>query len=79
MFGWSELGTWVARFRDWPWYEIKSDLELLIWFLAIVAVFGCLIRLGAIRAIIQDFRESSGTHLGSAQYGGRSQDNGAGD
>lgn len=42
------------------WAEFKSSLELLLYFLAVTAVLGCLLRLGTIRKIIGDFREARG-------------------
>ena len=46
---------WV---RSWPWAEVRSVFELLLYFLAITAVLGCLIRLGMIRKIIREFQDA---------------------
>jgi hypothetical protein len=57
-------GTWaealLLSFRGLPWSEVRSLLELTLYFLAIAAILGCLVRLGTIRSIIQDFREARG-------------------
>ncbi|KAB2942542.1 MAG: hypothetical protein K8F92_02505 [Hyphomicrobium sp.] len=50
-----EYLLWV---RVWPWAEIRSLFELLLYFLAIVAVLGCLMRLGMIRKIIREFQDA---------------------
>jgi hypothetical protein len=42
------------NFRNLPWHEARSTFELGLYFLAVVAVLGCLIRLGTIRGIIRD-------------------------
>jgi hypothetical protein len=52
--------AWLAILRSAPWSEVKASLELLLYYLAVIAVFGCLFRLSTIRTIIRDFRESRG-------------------
>lgn len=42
------------------WSEVKSVFEYVLYLLAVIAVLGCLIRLGTIRKTIADFRESRG-------------------
>jgi hypothetical protein len=59
------MGTsWADRlleaFRNWPWHEARSTFELALYFLAVLAILGCLIRLGTIRTIIHDFRRMRG-------------------
>ena len=51
---------WLTWFRTLPWSDVRSLFELLLCFLAIVALLGCLFRLGMIRRIISDFREARG-------------------
>jgi hypothetical protein len=51
---------WLERFRNWPWHEARSTFELGLYFLAVLAILGCLIRLGTIRTIIHDFRKARG-------------------
>lgn len=58
--GSASADQWLERFRNWPWHEARSLLELVLYFLAVVAILGCLIRLGTIRTIIRDFREARG-------------------
>lgn len=54
------MDIWLNYFRNLPWDQAKSILELTVWLLAIFAVFGCLIRLGTIRTIVRDFLEARG-------------------
>jgi len=42
------------------WSELKSVFEYVLYLLAVIAVLGCLIRLGTIRQTIADFRDSRG-------------------
>lgn len=56
--------TWAEQqlnnFRSLPWHEARSTFELGLYFLAVLAILGCLIRLGTIRTIIHDFRKMRG-------------------
>ena len=52
--------SWFGGLPDWAWTEVKATLELAIKLLFVIAIFGCLVRLGTIRRIISDFRESRG-------------------
>jgi hypothetical protein len=54
MDAWTEQQ--LAYFHNLPLHETRSAFELLLYFLAVMAVLGCLIRLGTIRSIIHDFR-----------------------
>jgi hypothetical protein len=47
---------------DWTneWHEVRATFELALYFLAVLAALGCLIRLGTIRTIIHDFRKARG-------------------
>jgi hypothetical protein len=54
MDAWTEQQ--LEYFHNLPWHETRSTFELLLYFLAVMAVLGCLIRLGTIRTIIHDFR-----------------------
>src|SRR5262245_53523721 len=47
---------------DWnaEWHEVRATAELVLYFLAVLAALGCLIRLGTIRRIISDFRKMRG-------------------
>ncbi len=56
----SLLDEWNTYFRSLPWDVVKSVSEMALYFLAILAVFGCLLRLGTIRTIIRDFLEARG-------------------
>ena len=51
---------WLAWFRNLPLSDARSLFELMLYFLALVAILGCLLRLGTIRRIIGDFREARG-------------------
>ena len=51
---------WFGTIRSWPWAEIKSIAELVLYYLTVLAVLGCLLRLGAIGRILRDFREARG-------------------
>jgi hypothetical protein len=44
-----------ASWTKTTWQEIKSTLELILYFLAVFAVLACVLRLGTIRRIIADF------------------------
>jgi hypothetical protein len=56
-----ELFSYLPWFSgDWAWTEAKAALELAIKLLFVLAIFGCLLRLGTIRRIISDFREARG-------------------
>src|ERR1700726_1876095 len=56
--------TWAEQqlnnFGSLPWHEARSTFELGLYFLAVLAILGCLIRLGTIRTIIHDFRKMRG-------------------
>ena len=52
--------AWLAAVRSVPWREVGDVAQLVLYYLAVFAVFGCLVRLGTIRAIIRDFREARG-------------------
>ncbi len=56
----SAISAWLFWARNLPWGEVRSLFELALYFLAVVAILGCLARLGTIRAIIKDFREARG-------------------
>jgi len=51
---------WLGVFRSWPWHDARSLFELILYFLAVLGILGCLLRLGTIRTIIRDFREARG-------------------
>jgi hypothetical protein len=51
---------WLGTIRSWPWPEVKSVAELGLYYLTVLAVLGCLLRLGAIGRILRDFRETRG-------------------
>lgn len=57
---WANVQAWMADARSLPWSELKSWIELVLWALALVAVFWCLARLKMIHSIILAFRESRG-------------------
>ena len=52
--------SWLGGAPDWAWVEVKAVAELTIKLLFVLAIFGCLVRLGTIRRIIGDFREARG-------------------
>jgi hypothetical protein len=52
--------TWLAGIRAWPWAEAKSIAELGLYYLTVLAVIGCLLRLGAIGRMFKDFRDMRG-------------------
>jgi hypothetical protein len=52
--------SWLGGAPDWAWGEVKATAELTIKALFVLAIFGCLVRLGTIRSIIRDFREARG-------------------
>ena len=47
----SFLQSYLAAIRDWPWAEVKSIAELTLYYLTVVAILGCLLRLNAIGRI----------------------------
>jgi hypothetical protein len=51
---------WLSAIRSWPWPEVKSVAELILYYLTVLAVLACLLRLGAIGRILRDFREARG-------------------
>ena len=51
---------WLSAIRSWPWPEVKSVAELILYYLTVLAVLACLLRLGAIGRILRDFRETRG-------------------
>jgi hypothetical protein len=55
-----DLQAWLIGVRSVPWREVGDGAQLVLYYLAVFAVFGCLVRLGTIRAIIRDFREARG-------------------
>ena len=52
--------TWLAAIKAWPWTEARSVAELVLYYLTVLAVLGCLLRLGAIGRMLRDFREMRG-------------------
>jgi hypothetical protein len=54
------IRLWLTEIRNWPWSEVKSVAELVLYYLTVLAVLGCLLRLGAIGRILRDFREARG-------------------
>ena len=52
--------SWLGGLPDWAWTEVKAAAELIFKFGLLLAIFGCLLRLGTIRRIIQDYREARG-------------------
>ena len=54
------IRLWLTEIRNWPWSEVKSVAELVLYYLTVLAVLGCLMRLGAIGRILRDFREARG-------------------
>ncbi len=38
--------SWLGGAPDWAWAEIKATAELTIKALFVLAIFGCLVRLG---------------------------------
>lgn len=50
----------LGAIRGWPWSEVKAVAELGLYYLTVLAVLGCLMRLGAIGRILRDFREARG-------------------
>lgn len=56
-----EWWTWfVDAIKGVTWSEIKSTAELLLYFLVVLAVIGCLRRLKLIREIISEFNNARG-------------------
>ena len=51
---------WLSAIRSWPWPEVKSVAELILYYLTVLAVLACVLRLGAIGRILRDFRETRG-------------------
>ena len=54
---WEQWHTW---FSNLPLSDARTLFELILYFLAVLAILGCLLRLGTIRKIIHDFREARG-------------------
>src|SRR5262245_24893800 len=54
------IRLFLGGIRSWPWAEFKSIAELGLYYLTVLAVLGCLLRLGAIGRILRDFREARG-------------------
>jgi hypothetical protein len=49
-----------ALIHELPWKEIKSSLELILYYLAVVAILGALIRLNTILRVIIEFNKGRG-------------------
>ncbi len=56
----SFVQAYLVSIRSWPWAEVKSIAELALYYLTIIAILGCLMRLNAIGRILRDFREARG-------------------
>lgn len=56
----TEVARLLSEIRAWPWSEVKSVAELVLYYLTVLAVLGCLIRLGAIGRIVGDFLKARG-------------------
>ncbi len=54
------IQAWLSSIRNFPWQGTWDVAQLALYYLGVFAVFGCLLRLGTIRAIIRDFREARG-------------------
>lgn len=52
--------AYLGAIRSWPWADIRSVAELALYYLTVIAILGCLMRLNAIGRILRDFREARG-------------------
>lgn len=52
--------AWLAAIKAWPWAEARSIAELVLYYLTVLAVIGCLLRLGTIGRMLRDFRDMRG-------------------
>ena len=51
---------WIGSVKNLSWQELKSVAELILYYMAVVAVLGCLFKLKTIRSIIQEFNQARG-------------------